>query len=98
MVKNLPAMQKAQVQSLGQEDPLEKGPVTHSSAFPGASQVVLVVKNPAANAGDERDLSLIPGLGRFPGGGHSKPFQYSCLENRMDRGAWWAMVHMVAKS
>ena len=98
MVKNLPAMQKAQVQSLGQEDPLENGPVTHSSAFPGASQVVLVVKNPAANAGEERDLSLIPGLGRFPGGGHSNAFQYSCLENRMDRGAWWAMVHMVAKS
>ena len=51
----------------------------------GASQVVLVVKNPPANVGDIRDVALIPGSGRFPGGGHSNPFQYSCLENPMDR-------------
>ena len=43
--------------------------------------VVLLVKNPPANAGDSRDMDSIPGLGRFPGGGHGKPFQYSCLEN-----------------
>ena len=54
-----------------------------------------VVKNPPANAGDE---VLILGLGRFPGGGHGNPLQYSCLENPMDREAWWAMVHGVTKS
>ena len=46
-----------------------------------ASQVATVVKNPPANAGDIRDVALIPGLGRSPGGGHDNPFQYSCLEN-----------------
>ena len=53
-----------------------------------ASQIVLVVKNPPANAGDAREVDLIPGLGRSPGGEHGKSFQYSCLENPMDRGAW----------
>ena len=53
-----------------------------------ASQVVLVVKNLPANAGDVRDVSSIPGSGRSPGGGHGHPLQYSCLENPMDRGAW----------
>ena len=51
----------------------------------GASQVVLVVKNPPANAGDIRDVGSVPGLGRSPGGGCDN--QYSCLENPMDRGA-----------
>ena len=46
-----------------------------------ASQVALVVKNPPANAGDIRDVGSIPGLGRSPGGGHSNPLRYSCLEN-----------------
>ena len=64
----------------------------------GTSQVVLVVKNPPASAGDIRDVGLFPGLGRSPGEGHGNPFQYSCLENPMDRGAWWAIVHRVAKS
>ena len=64
----------------------------------GASQVVLVLKNLPAKAGDVRNVGLIPGLGRFPGGGHSNPFQHSCLENPMDIGAWQAMVHRVAKS
>ena len=48
-----------------------------------------MVKNPPANAGDVRDASSTPGLGRFPGGGHGNPIQNSCLENAMDRGAWW---------
>ena len=64
----------------------------------GASQVALVVKNLPANAGDTRDASSIPGSGRSPGGGHGDPLQSSCLENPMDRGAWWAIVHWVAKS
>ena len=51
--------------------------------------MALVVKNPSANAGDVRDKGSIPGLGRFPGGGHGNPLQYSYLENPMDRGAWW---------
>ena len=61
----------------------------------GASQVVLAVKNPPANAGDLRDTDLVPGLGRSPGRGHGN--QYSCLENPMDRRAWWASVHRVAQ-
>ena len=52
-------------------------------------------KASACNAGD---LDLIPGLGRSPGEGNGNPLQYSCLENPMDRGAWWATVHKVAKS
>ena len=63
-----------------------------------ASQVALVVKNLPANAGDIRDAGLIPGSGRSPGGGHGNPLQYSCLENPMDREAWWATVHRVTKS
>ena len=57
-----------------------------------------MVKNLLANAGDIRDAGLIPGLGRSPGGEHGNPFQYSCLGNPTDRGAWWATVHGVAKS
>ena len=63
-----------------------------------ASQVAQVVKKPPANAGDVRDMGLIPGLGRSPGGGHGNPLQYSCLENAMGSGAWQAMVHRVAQS
>ena len=54
----------------------------------GASQGVLVVKNPFTSAEDLTDMSSIPGLGRSPGEGHGNPLQYSCLENPMDRGAW----------
>ena len=54
---------------------------------PKASQAALVVKNLCANAGDVKDLGLIPGLERSPGGGHDNPLQYSYLENPMDRGA-----------
>ena len=53
-----------------------------------------MVKNLFANAEDIRDAGLIPGLGRSPGGGHDNPFQYSCLENLMDRGAWKAAQSM----
>ena len=63
-----------------------------------ASRVVPVVKNLPANPGKVRDAGLIPGSGRFPGGGHSNPLQYSSLENPMDRGDWWAAVYRVAKS
>ena len=115
MVKHLLTMWETRVQSLGQEDPLEKEMATHSSTLawkipwmeePGrlhtvhgitksqtrlsnqnirASQVVLMVKNLPANAGD---MSLTSGSGRSPGGGHGNLLQYSCLENPMDRGAW----------
>ena len=61
-----------------------------------AFQVVLVVKNPPANAGDIRDSGSIPGLGRSPGVGNGNPLHYSYLENSMDRGAWWAAVHEVS--
>ena len=57
-----------------------------------------MVKNLPANAGDVRDTGLIPGLGRFPGGGHGNPLQYSYLENPTDRGMWWTIVHRVEKS
>ena len=57
-----------------------------------------VVKNPPVNAGDPGDLDSVPELGRSPGGGNGNPLQYSCLENPMDRGAWRAEVHGVAKS
>ena len=62
------------------------------------SQVLLVVINLPANAGDIRDTGLIPGFGRSPVGGRGNPFQYSCLENLTDRGAWWATVLRVTKS
>ena len=60
--------------------------------------MVLVIKNLSTNAGDIRDVDSIPGLGGFPGDGHGKPLQYSCLENPMDRGAWWTIVHRVTKN
>ena len=62
--------------------------------FPGGT----VVKSLPASAGDTRDLSEIPGSGRSPGEGNDNSFQYSCLRNFMDRRAWWATVHGVAKS
>ena len=69
--------------------------------MPGAgdrvSQVVLVVKNLPANAGDIRDMGLIPELGRSPAGGKGNPLQYLCLENPTDRGALQATVHRVRK-
>ena len=62
--------------------------------FPGGS----LLKKLPANAGDIRDSGSILGSGRSPGEGNGKPLQYSCLENPMDRGAWWATVRRVAKS
>ena len=56
-----------------------------------------MVKNPPASAGDARDVGLIPGSGRSPGGGGGNPLQHSCLENPTDRGAWQATVHGVAQ-
>ena len=62
-----------------------------------ASQVAQVLKNPPANAGDTGDAGSIPGQGRSPGGGNHNLLQYSCLENHMERGVWWATAHRVAK-
>ena len=62
------------------------------------TQVVLVVKNPPANAGDARDAGSIPGLGRSPGKGNGNPLQHPCLENPMDRRVWRTVVHGVAES
>ena len=58
----------------------------------GAPQVVLVVKNPPANAGGIREVGSVPSWGRSPGEGNGNSLQYSCLENPMDSGAWWAIV------
>ena len=54
-----------------------------------------MVKNSPANVGDVKDVGLILGSGRAPGGEHGNPLQYSCLENPMDKGAWWTMVHSI---
>ena len=64
-------------------------PPTLLSGFLGGS----VVKNPPANAGDPGDTGLIPRSGRSPREGNGNPLQYSCLENPVDRGAWWDTVH-----
>ena len=69
--------------------------ITIIQGFPGGS----VVKNPPANAGDARDMGSVPWSVRSPGEeGNGNPLQYSCLENPVDRGAWWATVHKVTKS
>ena len=60
--------------------------------------MILVVNNLPTNIGAIRDVDSIPRLGRYPEGGHGNPFQYSCLENPMDRGAWGTAVHRVAES
>ena len=64
----------------------------------GASQVALVVQNPPINAGDVRGVGSVPRSGGSPGGGCGRPLQRSCLENPMDRGAWWAAVYGAAQS
>ena len=109
MVKHMPTMWETQVRSLGWEDLLEKGMATHFSILawripwtenPGRPQSMGLQggsegKESTCNAGD---LSLIPGSGRSSGEENGNPLQYSCLENPMDRGAWWATVHGVPKS
>ena len=57
-----------------------------------------MIKNMPANAGNTRDAGSIPGSGRSPGEGNGNTLQHSCLENSIDRGAWWATIHRVAKS
>ena len=66
--------------------------ISSSSVFK-ASQLVQLVKNLPANAGDARDVGSIPGLGRSPEERHGNPIQYACLENLMNRGAWQVTVH-----
>ena len=68
-----------------------KAIVAFGFTFPDAS----AVKNPHANAGD---AGSIPGLGRAPGGGYGNPLHYFCMENPMERGAWWSTVHRFTKS
>ena len=63
-----------------------------------ASQAALAVKDLPVNAGDVRNVGSIPGSGRSLGEGNGNPLQYSCLENPMDRGAWWATVYGITKS
>ena len=63
-------------------------------SFPGGT----VVKNPLVNAGDARDAGSTPGSVRSTGRGNGSPLQFSCLENSMDKGAWWATAYRVAKS
>ena len=67
--------------------------IIYNGAFPGGS----VVKNPPANAQGARNSGSVPGLGRSPGEGSGNPLQYSCQDNPMDKGAWRAIVHRVAK-
>ena len=72
---------------------LKKRMSTFFSCFAGGT----AVKNLPANAGDARDVCLIPAMQPSPGGGTSNLLEYSCLENSMDRGPWWATVHGFAK-
>ena len=67
-------------------------------ALSWVSLVAQLIKNPPANEGDTNDTCSILGLGRFLGEGNENPLQYSCLENSMDRGAWWTIVHGATKS
>ena len=67
---------------------------TKSRGFPGGA----VVENPPANTGDIIDIRLIPRSERSLGAGNGNPLQYSCPENPMDRGVWWATVHWVMRS
>ena len=89
-------MQGVQVRSLVGDStyhvawPKDKKKIKLSShhVVPGTSQVALLVKNLPANAGDARDMDLIPGSERYPGEGNGNPLQYPCLGNPMDRGVW----------
>ena len=65
---------------------------------PVTCQVVMVVKNPSANSRDVKDMSLIPRSEKSPGVGSGHPLRYSCLENSLDRGVWWATIRGATKS
>ena len=93
LVMNPPAMPETWVRSLGWEDPLEKGMVTHSSIL-GVPLCGSASKESTCNAGD---LGLIAGLGRSPGEGKGYPFQYSGLEKSHGQRSLAATVHGVAK-
>ena len=80
---------------MDEEDVVNK---QHTQWSPGTAQVALVVKNLPAPTGDAGHLGSVPGLGRSLGGGHGNTPQYSCLENPIDGGDWWATVHGVTKS
>ena len=81
-----------------EEGPSQEGGFSSNREEKQAPQVALVVRHMPDNAGDTRDVGSIPGSGRSPGEGNGNPLQYPCLENPMDRGAWRATVHGVAKS
>ena len=83
---------------LGVVEGLTVLPLLYSDIRWGASQVALVVKNPPSNAGDVTDAGLMPGSGITPGEENGNPLQYFCLENLMDKGAWWATVYGVSVS
>ena len=91
---------REQLNKLINEKHLEKclAQIKQSVNLSWGFQVVLVIKNLPASAGDLRDEGSVPESGRSPGGGHGNPLQYSCLDNHMDRGAWWDTVHRVTKS
>ena len=86
----------------GSETPIKYLVVLMTSSHPGVPGVgrgmALVVKNLPASAGDVGDTGSIPESGKAPGEGHGNPLQYSCLENLMDRGAWWVTVHRITQS
>ena len=89
--KKQESSRKTSVCEVAQSCPTLGNPWTVALGFPSGS----VVKNPPANTGD---AGSIPGSGISPGEGNGDPLQYSCLENPMDRGAWWAIVHGIAES
>ena len=84
-------MQQAELRDSIPSQPVLCMDALHVVRLPLVAQMVRI----CLSAGE---LGSIPGWGRFPGGGHGNPLQHSCLENPMDRGAWWATVHRVAKS
>ena len=93
----LPSQQQPSAQEKSREQINDRSWLHLSLPPEGAFQVVLMVENLPAGAGDVRDVGSIPGSGRSPGGGHGNPLQYSCLENPMDRGAWRATFYEAAK-
>ena len=92
MVKDREAW-RAAVRGVAKSQTRPSNWTTTTTRGKGASQVAQWVKNLPANAEDPGDIGSIPGLGRSPERGHGNPLQYSCLENPVDRGAWWATVH-----